>query len=75
MFTLAEMINITVYNQYGKNPISTANCKQIYTTQFKLSDTYATGLCTNSTMFNWTDTFNTSVALANAYLYGNYYNP
>ena len=74
MFTLAETLSLDLTTTYGPT-IDTTNCEAIYTTEFKLTADQATDLCTNSTMFNFTDIFESSLAMTNTYLYGSVYNP
>ena len=74
MFTLAEELTQTINETYGMT-VNTTNCEEIYQKQFSLTVNQSISLCTNSSFFNFSDVFSSSVAFTNTYLYGSVYNP
>ena len=74
MLTISEQLVQDISTVYGLD-IDNATCNTIYTDTFKLTADQALELCANSTYFNFSSVFNTTVALTNTYLYKSIYNP
>ena len=84
MFTIAEELTQTINTTYKlseqnanetKLSINSTQCEEVYTKQFMLTQNQSISLCTNSSFFNFSDVFNSSVAFVNTYLYSSVYNP
>lgn len=74
MLTISEQLQQTIATAYSLD-IDNATCNTIYTTMMKMTADQAALLCQNSTYFNFSSVLNTTVALTNAYLYKDIYNP
>ena len=77
MFTLTEAIYQEILASYNSSndTINTTICEDIYTQYYLLLQNQSIGLCTNSTFFNFSDIFQSSLAMVNTYLYAGVYNP